>query len=54
MIADTTKAPVRCTTVGVPNAATEPGLKSCRRSAIKVMTTNCRPMRAPADEPTMT
>jgi len=54
MIADTSRANVRCTTVGVPNALSDAAVARWRLSARRVMTTNCRPMSAPPDDPTMT
>src|SRR5690242_13648003 len=44
---------LKWTTVGEPNAAPASGLRICR-SAIRVMTTNCSPISAPAEDPTMT
>ena len=44
----------KCTIVGVPNASTS-RIERCRsESAMSAMTTNCRPVSAAADDPTMT
>jgi hypothetical protein len=44
----------KCTTVGVPKApSVSPDVRVCR-SLIRAMTTNCSPVSAAADEPTMT
>jgi hypothetical protein len=42
------------TTVGVPNAAEPSGEALVGLCAISVTTTNCKPINAPAAEPTMT
>src|SRR6185437_181737 len=54
MIAETSSAPPRWTTVGVPNALMVPEVVRVRVSLISAMTTNCNPMSAAPDEPTMT
>jgi len=49
---DTNRALLKCTTVGVPNAASccsEPP-----KSATSAITTNISPVSAPADDPRMT
>ncbi|MDP9120103.1 MAG: hypothetical protein M3O15_01850 [Acidobacteriota bacterium] len=45
---------MKYTTVGVPNASTPPSVLRSRVWAMRAMTTNCRPVKAAADEPTMT
>src|SRR5579883_2059352 len=40
--------------VGVPNAAPASAARSAGLAAMSVMTTNCKPISAPAAEPTMT
>jgi hypothetical protein len=54
MIADRISALVKCTTVGVPKALSAPVCVRRCLSAIRVITTNCRPISAPPDEPTTT
>ena len=48
-------AVVYCKTVGVPNVLIASSVVSDRRaSAMSAITTNCSPVSAPAEEPTMT
>jgi len=54
MSAETSSAPPRCTTVGVPNALIVPELVRVRLSLISAITTNCSPISAAADEPMIT
>ena len=42
------------TTLGVANASVAAGSRICVLSEMSVRTTNCKPINAPADEPTMT
>src|SRR5205823_1139688 len=51
-IAEMSSAAQKWTTVGVPNAPTSGPME--RASAPSTTTTNCRPVNAAADEPTMT
>jgi len=51
--ADRSSAALKCTTLGEENAAPASGDASCGLSASSVMTTNCRPISAPAAAPTM-
>src|SRR5262245_29413740 len=54
-IAETRSAAQKCTTLGLPNAAiASPRAGMEPAFAISVSTTNCSPVRAPADEPTIT
>jgi len=41
-------------TLGVPNASIESGLRGSEDSLTRATTTNIKPVRPPADEPTMT
>lgn len=54
MIAEISNAPVRCTTVDVPNALSASAVGRRRRLAMSVMTTNCIPISAAPDDPRMT
>ena len=54
MTAETSKAPAKCTTVGVPKALIESGVGRKRMAAISVMTTNWTAISAAPDDPTMT
>jgi hypothetical protein len=54
MMAETSRAPARCTTVGVPKARIVSGVGRLRMPAMSVITTNWSPISAAADDPTMT
>ena len=54
MTAETSKAPPRCTTVGVPKALIESIVVRKRMFAMSVTTTNWIPTRAAPADPTMT
>ena len=53
-IADVRSAIAKCTTVGVLNAEIVCSLAVCRMSLTSAITTNCRPVSAAAEEPTIT
>ena len=54
-MADTSSAAQKWTTFGVPNAdRVSPVPRIMPPSVISVSTTNCSPVSAPAEEPTMT
>jgi hypothetical protein len=52
--ADSKRQAPKWTTVGVAKARPASDMPACGLSAIKVMTTNCRPISAPAADPTIT
>ncbi|TMA23324.1 MAG: hypothetical protein E6J85_02340 [Deltaproteobacteria bacterium] len=55
MIAATSKLAQKCTTLGVPKAETSSvPLVSSGSAPITLMTTNCRPVSAAAEDPTIT
>ena len=53
-IAAMSRTAQKWTTVGVPNAPTVSGARVERASAPRTITTNCSPVSAAADEPTIT
>ena len=54
MIAEMIKALTRCATVGVPKAWIVAAVASFRMLLTSATTTNCSPMSAAADDPSMT
>jgi len=52
--AETSSAALKCTIVGVTKAAPARCISLTGFSAMSVITTNCKPISAPAAEPTMT
>src|SRR6266536_467844 len=54
VIPETSRTAQKCTIVGVPNARISSMLRVPSASAISAITTNCNPVKAPADEPTIT
>ena len=54
MIAEISRQTQKWTTVGVPNARMPRWSLFTFDSEISVITTNCRPVKAPAEEPTIT
>jgi hypothetical protein len=54
MMAETSKALAKCTTVGVPKALIESAVAGRRMLAMSVITTNWMPISAAADDPMMT
>src|SRR5882724_2814982 len=53
-IADTSSTAQKCTIVGVPNALISLAVLCFRDSAMRAITTNCNPVNAAPEEPTMT
>ena len=53
-IAERRSTAQKCTTVGVPNADISREVLWVRDSAMSTITTNCNPVNAAADDPTMT
>ena len=53
-IADTSSTAQKCTMVGVPKARIVAGPVGLLPSDMRVITTNCRPVSAAAEEPTIT
>ena len=54
MMAETSKAPAKCTTAGVPKALSELAVGRSRMFAMRAITTNWIPISAAPDDPTMT
>src|SRR5947207_14135425 len=52
--AEMNKTAQKCTTVGVPKARTSSMLAAASASEISAITANCKPVNAPAEEPTIT
>ena len=53
-IAEIRSAAQKCTIVGVPNASNVAVLRRLRSSVVSAITTNCSPVSAAPDEPTIT
>ena len=54
MVAEMKSTAQKCTTVGEPKARTSDMVPGACVSDISAITTNCKPVNAPADEPTIT